>query len=678
MVFDRAFSLLTCLVLTGVVTANADPSPQYDNQAIQQAVEAVFPALVRLDVVITRPVNGRIEKRRIFGSGVIISRQGHVVTNHHVAGRGTRIVCRLTDGQEIGAHLVGTDPLSDIAVVQMDLTGRSAATPLAVAAFGDTGALQVGQTVYAMGSPAALSQSVTRGIISNKAIILPRAFRRPGLYELEGEFVGSLVRWIGHDATIFDGNSGGPLVNEEGRIIGINEIAIGSLGGAIPGDLAAQVAQQLIETGEVQRSWIGLQSQARLKSQEDVSGVLVGTVFPDSPAQRSGIRAGDMITHYDGVAVDCALDEDLPLFNGLVLATPIGKEVSLRLTRQGQLMACTVTTVAREKTQQPAHELQAWGITVRDLTRVSALEKRRLDKKAVLVDSIRPGGPASQAEPPLLEGDVLVSLNQKSVDSVSSLRSVTEDILSTATGPVAVLAGLERKGQQLLSVVDIGFRDTSRRTRYAKKAWLPIKSQVLTRELAEALGLKGKTGVRITEVFAGRSAEKAGLQVGDVVLKLDGERIPASQVQDREVFAQMLRQYKIGTVVALDVVRQGNAVTIEVALEAPVPQVAEMKTYQDKHFEWTLRELAFDDRVRLQIEDDQHGVLVERVEAAGWAALAGIRSDDLILTINGTPTPDLQMAQHLLEQVEQDKADRMVVFLGRGVRTLFMEIETSW
>ena len=474
MVLGRAFSLWICLVLTGVVTANPDPS--YDSLAIQRAVEAVFPALVRLDVVITRPVNGRIEKRRVFGSGVIISRQGHVVTNHHVAGRGTRIVCRLTDGQEMGARLVGTDTLSDIAVVQMDLTGRAADTPLAVAEFGDTGTLQVGQTVYAMGSPAALSQSVTRGIISNKAIILPRAFRRPGLFELEREFVGSLVRWIGHDATIFDGNSGGPLVDEGGRIIGINEIAIGNLGGAIPGDLAAQVSQQLIETGDVQRSWIGLQGQPRLKSQEDVSGVLVGTVFPGSPALRSGIRAGDIITHYDGVAVDCALDEDLPVFNGLVLATPIGKAVRLHLLRQGQPVACTLTTVAREKAQQPAHELKAWGITVRDLTRVSALEKRRLDKRAVLVDSIRPGGPASQAEPPLQKGDVLVSMNQQSMDSVSKLKAVTEELLSTAAGPVGVLAGLERQGQQLLSVVDIGVRDTGRRTRYAKKAWLPIKS----------------------------------------------------------------------------------------------------------------------------------------------------------------------------------------------------------
>jgi serine protease Do len=678
MAFGSPCSVWLHLVLTGVVIANTNPSPQYDNPAIQNAVESVFPALVRLDVVVTRPMNGRIEKRRLFGSGVIISRQGYVVTNHHVAGQSTRIVCRLTDGQEVKAHLVGTDPLSDIAVIQMDLTGRRSDAPLVAAQFGDSKSIYTGQTVFAMGSQAALSQSVTRGIISNKAMILPRAFRRPGLFELERESVGSLVRWIGHDAAIFDGNSGGPLVDESGRIIGINEIAIGSLGGAIPGDLAAQVAKQLIETGRVQRSWVGLQCQPRLKSQEDVSGVLVGTVFPESPAQRSGIRAGDIITHYDGVAVDCALDEDLPLFNGLMLATPVGKEIMLKLLRQGQPVVCTLTTVTRERIQQPAHELKAWGMTVRDLTRVNALEKHRLDKKAVLVDSIRPGGPASQAEPPLLKGDILVSLNQIDVQRVSKLKTVTEEILSEASGPVAVLAGLERKGQHLLSVVDIGFRDTGHRTRYARKAWLPIKTQVLARDLAEALGLKGKTGVRITEIFAGRSAEKAGLKVGDVVLKLDGERIAASQVQDREVFAQMVRQYKIGTVVTLDVIRDGNAITIDVALEAPVPQISEMKTYQDKHLEWTLRELAFEDRVGLQIEDEQQGVLVARVDASGWAALAGIRGNDLILTINGTPTPDLQTAQRLLEQVEQDKQESMVVFLARGIRRLFTEIETSW
>src|SRR5262249_21673747 len=218
-------------------------------EAIQRAVGAVYPALVRIHVVTEEGENGRMRKYRATGSGTIISEEGYVLPKPHVAGRGTRIVCRLSNREEVDAILVGTDPLSDLAVLKLDLSSRrDPKARLPFAKFGDSDKLKVGDVVLAMGSPAGLSQSVTKGIVANTAMISPGG---GGGFTLDGEKVGELVRWIGHDAVIFPGNSGGPLVNLRGEIVGVNEVGIGSLGGAIPGKLAQTVARALIAQGRV-------------------------------------------------------------------------------------------------------------------------------------------------------------------------------------------------------------------------------------------------------------------------------------------------------------------------------------------------------------------------------------------------------------------------------------------
>ena len=185
-----------------------------------------------------------------------------IVTNHHVAGRTRAITCTLANREEMPAELVGTDPLSDIAVIQL-----KPATPrtFPVAAFGDVTKLNVGDRVLALGSPLALSQSVTMGIVSNTEMIMPGMFWPFNRMTLDGEDVGSIVRWIGHDAAIFGGNSGGPLVNLQGQIVGINEISLG-LAGAIPADLAREVAEAIMREGRVKRGWIGLEIQPLLSS----------------------------------------------------------------------------------------------------------------------------------------------------------------------------------------------------------------------------------------------------------------------------------------------------------------------------------------------------------------------------------------------------------------------------
>src|SRR5688572_18615346 len=201
--------------------------PSTDSAVVYAALSKVAPSLVRIHVVSIDHQDGRELKREASGSGTIITPEGHVLTNHHVAGRTRSIVCTLANREEVPADLVGTDPLSDIAIIKL----RPAKTQtFPTARFGDLSNLKVGDRVMALGSPLSLSQSVTMGIISNTEMIMPGMFWPFNRMTLDGEDVGSIVRWIGHDAAIFGGNSGGPLVNMAGEIVGVNEISMGLAG----------------------------------------------------------------------------------------------------------------------------------------------------------------------------------------------------------------------------------------------------------------------------------------------------------------------------------------------------------------------------------------------------------------------------------------------------------------
>src|SRR5919106_80414 len=264
--------------------------------AVHTALQKVAPSLVRIHVVSLDHHDGRELKREAAGSGTIITPEGHVVTNHHVAGKTRAIVCTLPTREEIPADLVGTDPLSDIAVLKLR-PAKPRVFP--VARWGDASTLKVGDRVLALGSPLALSQSVTMGIVSNTEMIMPGLFWPFNRMTLEGEDVGSIVRWIGHDAAIFGGNSGGPLINLKGEIIGVNEISMG-LAGAIPADLAREVAFAIIKDGRVKRSWLGLDVQPLLKSSPVERGALVGGTIEGSPADKAGLRYGDILVKLSG------------------------------------------------------------------------------------------------------------------------------------------------------------------------------------------------------------------------------------------------------------------------------------------------------------------------------------------------------------------------------------------
>ena len=648
-----------------------------ETTAITKAMTSVFPALVRIHVVMEEGDDGRMKKQRGSGSGTIISEDGYILTNHHVAGRGTRFLCTLSNREEVDATLVGTDALSDLAIIKLDLTTRrNKDQTLPVAKFGDSSKLKVGDTVFAMGSPGGLSQSVTRGIVANTELIAPRNM---GGLTLDGENVGELVRWIGHDAVIYGGNSGGPLVNTDGEIIGVNEVGIASLGGAIPSNLAKAVTKQLIEKGGVDRSWIGVEIQPLLRVMAHEKGALVSTVLKDSPAEKAGVRAGDFITEYNGQPVpDCHAPEDLPLFNAMVLNTPVGGDVKMKGLRNGQPQTWETKTLLRDAPRAKEMELKSWGLTVRNQTRLSALESRRTDTAGVLVDSVRNGGPCAEAKPSIRPGNIITKFNGKPVTDVKSLIALTEEFTKGSTEPKPALISYDQGREQFVTVVKIGPQPEEQKARQPEKAWLGASVQVISPELATAMGISGKKGVRVTSVAPGSAAEKGGIKPSDLLLKLDGQVINASRPEDQEVLSNLIRGYDVGAEVEFEGIRDGAPLKLTSTLGSRPKDDVEIPEFKDERFEFSARDLSENQRTKAELETDVKGVFISSVASNGWAALAGLRDSDILLSIDGEAIPDIATLKKKLTQITTAKPRQTVFFIRRGIRSFYMEVEPQW
>lgn len=665
--------LLPLIALLASPAFCAAPTIGQDNQVAQSAIAAVKPALVRIFVAEVDYDQGREIKYEASGSGVIISKDGYVVTNHHVAGWAKRIFCTLSNREQVDADLIGSDPLTDIAVIKLRSPKN---TEFPFAKWGDSSKLKVGDVVMAMGSPRSLSQSVTMGIVSNAEMIMPD-FMRGGM-TLDGEDVGSMVRWIGHDATIQPGNSGGPLVNIKGQVVGINEIGIGSMAGAIPSKIAEKVADELIKFGKIKRSWLGISVQPLLKGSGMTRGALIGGVIPGSPAATAGFKAGDIFIRLAGNDISGRFAEEMPLFNQMVAALPIGKVAEAIILRDGKEMTLKVTPQERPEARPKPREFKQWGMVASNISYITARTMKRPNQDGAMIESVRPGGPCGEAKPSINEGDIIVDVAGKPVKSIEDLVKITEEITKGKTEPVPVLVTFDRDTEQLVTVIKVGIKEMPDPGLEIKKAYLPIGMQVITRDIADSMGIKGRTGVRVTQVYPNSAAEQAGLKVGDLIVALDGQNIPASQQEDTEVLPAMIRQYKTGTTADLTVMRGKDEMKISVVLPESPPLPREMKKYKDETFEFTARDLASRDRIKDNIDQDVTGVYIEEVSQGGWAALGRLETGMIISEVDGKPIHNIVQLRETMENIAKQKPEYVILRVQQGVQESFVELETDW
>jgi serine protease Do len=667
----RAVTVFFCLGLAVVASA---ASPLGLRGAVDKAIARMRPSLVRIHVVSTEYSDGRELKMQAVGSGAIITEDGYLVTNHHVAGHAAHLVCTLWNREEVDAELVGTDALTDIAVLKLK---PRQPRKFAAARFGDSAKLRVGDSVLAMGSPMALSQSVTLGIMSNLEMIMPRFYGPRSAFRLDGEDVGSLVRWFGHDAAIYGGNSGGPLVNLKGEIIGINEMQFG-LSGAIPGNLAQEIARGLIAKGKISRSWVGLDVQPRFKNSPYQRGVVVSGVIPNSPASRAGIRAGDWLLRLNDRATDVQYDEQMPDLMRLLTTLPIGREARMIVLRDGNEMELAVTPVERGEREPPQREFREWGITGCDLSDLLARELKRESDQGLLVTSVRPGGPSGEAKPGLAPRDVIIEIGGTPVRNGRHLIELSRALLKDQADPKPVLVAFERESRRYLTVIRLGLQELRDPGVEVKKAWLPVETQVISRDIARQRGTPDLKGVYVTEVYPNTTAAAAGFKSGDFIIAVDGEKLNASAMEHQEEFATLLRQYDIGAEVAFTVLRGQERIKITAKLETSPKPRREMKKYRDENFDFTAREIAFFDVAEERWEPGQRGALIEEVKPGGWAELGELRVDDVILQADQRTVDGVESLRDILRQAAAEKKSFVILKVLRGIHTVFLELEPAW
>jgi len=367
-------------------------------------------------------------KSSALGSGFIIDEKGIVVTNNHVIQDAEDIIVRVNGDQEYKAKVVGADPLSDIAVLQLETKDKF--TPVA---FGDSDKARIGDWVIAIGNPFGLGGTVTSGIISarNRSIGLSR-------YE----------DYIQTDASINSGNSGGPLFDMNGDVIGINTAILGrngsiGIGFSIPANSAKIVIDQLIEFGETKRGWLGVRIQdvsqeiADVEKLDEPRGALVASVAENSPSDKAGIKAGDIILEFNGVKINQM--KELP---AIVAKTKVGKKVKVKVWRNQKEITKNVllgrletsedfkVSEKKEPVEKQTSEIESLKITVRLLNNED-IKTRKLPNQitGLVVTKIENDSPLKNTT--LAVNDVITEAQKKKIKSINDLREVTQKVINS-------------------------------------------------------------------------------------------------------------------------------------------------------------------------------------------------------------------------------------------------------
>lgn len=387
------------------------------------------------------PQRQREYRQQGQGSGFIVSKDGYILTNHHVVGEADRITVTLADNRELDAKLIGSDPKSDVAVIKIQ------GDDFPVLPVGDSERLAVGEWVIAIGNPFGLTHTMTVGVVSAKGR------SRMGITDYED--------FIQTDAAINPGNSGGPLLNLDGEVVGINTAIFSRSGGymgigfAIPIQMATQIQKQLIETGKVIRGYLGVSIQdltqdlAKSFGMDNTDGVLIAGVSPGTPAEEAGLKSGDVIVAFDGKDVS-----DTGQLRNLVAGTPVGTKVTVTVIRDKKRREITV-----KLSELPSHALasaddsevfEQLGFTVQDLTEELADQLGYEGQEGVIITEVQPGSEADRVG--LRRGTLIRQVNRRDVRNTEDFMQALRD--SDPSKQVLLLAQ-DRRGTRFV-VLELG------------------------------------------------------------------------------------------------------------------------------------------------------------------------------------------------------------------------------
>jgi len=404
------------------------------SRAFNHAAETVGPSVVfiqRRDLItpVRRDIYGRVISRGKarfqdsgLGSGVIVSEDGYILTNHHVIAGAEQLEVQLRDGRNYIAEIIGTDPATDVAVLQID------ADNLVAAKFGESDDLQVGDWVLAVGSPFGLSNTVTAGIVSamgrQGVLNQPRGAQQRVLYE---EFIQT-------DAAINPGNSGGPMVDLSGDVVGINTAIYSKSGGgsiglsfAIPSSIAERVLRSIIESGSAERGWLGVSMESLSPKDramfDEAEGVYIKDVVPGSPAAKAGIKEGDIIVSFDGRQT-----YSVNRLRNSIALTGVDRPAELEYLRGSELIETTAQLMeyATYERDMLGVVLLPTGLSIIKLNpEINAYLDVASDVSGIWVYSVEPGSPAHRAG--IQQRDLIAKANSKAIEEAGQLEEALKN-----------------------------------------------------------------------------------------------------------------------------------------------------------------------------------------------------------------------------------------------------------